>query len=86
MARPRALKGKSKGVGKYRYEPYGKGKGKYDKGKGKFKGGKGKNHPPQNWAKSFADSSGAQNEFCFRFHTSECSFKNCKFALIFAQS
>ena len=80
MARPKPLKGKFKGGGKFRFEPYGKGKGKNDKGKGKFKGGKGKGSTPQNWAKSFADASGTQKEFCFRFHTSGCSFKNCKFA------
>lgn len=80
MARPRVFKGKGKGGGKFRYEPYYKGKGKFEKGKGKFKGGKGKNQVPQNWAKSFTDASGSQKEFCFRFHTSGCSFKNCKFA------
>ena len=80
MARPRAQKGKGKVYTKSRYEPYVKGKGKFEKGKGKFKGGKGKSQPPQNWAKSFVDASGTQKEFCFRFHTSGCSFKNCKFA------
>ena len=60
MARPKPLKGKFKGGGKFRFEPYGKGKGKNDKGKGKFKGGKGKGSTPQNWAKSFADGSGTQ--------------------------
>ena len=76
MARPRVFKGMAKGGGKFRYEPYYKGKGKFEKGKGKFKGGKGKNQVPQNWAKSFKDASGSQKEFCFRFHTSGCSFKN----------
>ena len=80
MARPRAQKGKGRVYTKSRYEPYVKGKGKFEKGKGEFKGGKGKSQPPQNWAKSFVDASGTQKEFCFRFHTSGCSFKNCKFA------
>ena len=79
MARPKPLKASLKGGASSVLNHMVKARGKMTKVKGSSKGEGQGVHPPK-LGKILCRCVRNSKEFCFRFHTSGCSFKNCKFA------